>query len=578
MSADAAPIRSDTPNALPPGTRLGEFELLKVIGAGGFGIVYLAIDHTLEREVAIKEYMPASLAGRTETMHVSLRSHNDAESFAMGLKSFINEAKLLARFDHPSLLKVHRFWEANGTAYMAMPVLRGRTIKEVRAELGGPPEEPWLLGVMQPLLGAIERLHSEGVYHRDIAPDNIQIEPDGRPVLLDFGAARRVLSDRTQTLTAILKPAYAPIEQYGEAGSVKQGPWTDLYALGATLYYVLMGRAPAPATARAFEDDHEVLSTEQLPGCSERFLHVIDWMLRPRPADRPQSVAQLRAVLEGQAPVPRRTRTADVPEKPWERTDVLAPPAPPRAQADTLDLDLGSEETMVMRRAPPAPPPQAEARTGLPSMPPLDMAAERPPVAAAAGKRSSALPLVLGVLGVLATAGVAAYLFWPRPAAEVPLAPVAASAASAAAPVAASAPLAASAAAASEAAVAAVGPASVPASAPALAPAVAEAASAPAPSAPAPTAAPEPPVAPVPAARPPTTAATAAEKPAPRREPRPAEASRPVARPEPVPATPGPSCGPREAVRYHVCMERECGGAEFGSHPACQRWRTEAGR
>jgi serine/threonine protein kinase len=180
MPADAAPLRSDTPNALGPGTRLGEFELLKVIGIGGFGIVYLAIDHTLEREVAIKEYMPASLAGRTETLRVSLRSHSDAESFAMGLKSFINEAKLLARFDHPSLLKVHRFWEANGTAYMAMPVLRGRTIKEVRAEMGGPPEEAWMLGVMRPLLGAIETLHREEVYHRDIAPDNIQIEPDGR--------------------------------------------------------------------------------------------------------------------------------------------------------------------------------------------------------------------------------------------------------------------------------------------------------------------------------------------------------------------------------------------------------------
>lgn len=117
------------------------------------------------------------------------------------------------------------------------------------------PDEATLRALLDPLLGAIERLHAEGVYHRDIAPDNIVIEPDGRPVLLDFGAARRVISDKSQTLTAILKPAYAPIEQYAEAGSVKQGPWTDFYALGATLHYLLLKRPPPPATTRALQDE-----------------------------------------------------------------------------------------------------------------------------------------------------------------------------------------------------------------------------------------------------------------------------------------------------------------------------------
>jgi serine/threonine protein kinase len=569
MPADAAPLRSDTPNALGPGTRLGEFELLKVIGIGGFGIVYLAIDHTLEREVAIKEYMPASLAGRTETLRVSLRSHSDAESFAMGLKSFINEAKLLARFDHPSLLKVHRFWEANGTAYMAMPVLRGRTIKEVRAEMGGPPEEAWMLGVMRPLLGAIETLHREEVYHRDIAPDNIQIEPDGRPVLLDFGAARRVLSDKTQTLTTILKPAYAPIEQYGEAGSVRQGAWTDIYALGATLHYVLMGRAPAPATARALDDDHPALSVDRLPGYSERFLLVVDWMLRPRPADRPQSVAELREVLEGRAPVPERALRAAAAVQPWERTDVLPPP-PPRAAPGNVDLDVGYEATMLVPRPAAGAPAGADLDTGdAPgaeqlSMPPLEMAADRAPAAAAPPKRS-ALPLVFGAL---AAAGVAAYLFWPKP--EVPaLAPPAPAASVAAVPPAASAPVAV---AASAAATAASAPAVADAASAAALPAV-PAASAPAESAVEAVAVP-PPMATKTAPKP----ADKAEKATARKEPRPQETARPAARPEPVPTTPGPSCGPREAIRFHVCMERECSGAEFSSHPACQRWRAEAGR
>ncbi len=328
MNTPAAPSRIDAPSALPLGTRLAEFELREVLGVGGFGIVYLAFDHALEREVAVKEYMPASLAGRTETMHVSVRSQSDAESFALGLKSFVNEARLLARFNHPSLLKVLRFWEGNGTAYMAMPVMRGRTLKDVRLALDEPPSEAWLRALLDPLLGAIEKLHSEGVYHRDIAPDNIQIEPDGHPVLLDFGAARRVLSDKSQTLTAILKPAYAPIEQYAEVGAVKQGPWTDLYALGATLHYVLLKRPPAPATARTVHDEASILTTDRLPGCSENFLRTLDWMMAPRPMDRPQSVAALREVLDG-----RR-----------------APPWPPMAAA-MPPVSLSEDQTVVLQRS-----------------------------------------------------------------------------------------------------------------------------------------------------------------------------------------------------------------------------------
>ncbi|MDE2564581.1 MAG: serine/threonine protein kinase, partial [Burkholderiales bacterium] len=263
MAPPAGP--SDQPNALPAGTRLGEYEVRGVIGIGGFGIVYRAFDHALEREVAIKEYMPASLAGRTQALQVSLRSQADAETFALGLKSFVQEARLLAQFDHPSLVKVLRFWEANGTAYMAMPVLQGRTLKQLRRAMDGPPTEAWLRALLQALLGAVERLHAQGVYHRDIAPDNILVEPDGRPVLLDFGAARRVIGDQTHTLTAILKPAYAPIEQYAEAGAVRQGPWTDLYALGATLHYLMLGRPPPPATARTVHDEPTALTAQALP-------------------------------------------------------------------------------------------------------------------------------------------------------------------------------------------------------------------------------------------------------------------------------------------------------------------------
>ena len=409
MQIEDASQKAHPPRALPRGTRLGEFELRHVLGVGGFGIVYLAFDHALEREVAVKEYLPATLVDRAETLHVTLRSPSDADTFALGLKSFVNEARLLAHFDHPSLLKVLRFWEANGTAYMAMPVLRGHTVKEVRLDMTRPPDEAWMRALLGPLLGAIERLHAEGVFHRDIAPDNIQIEPDGRPVLLDFGAARRVISDKTQSLTAILKPAYAPIEQYAEAGSVKQGPWTDLYALGATLHYLLLGRPPLPATARAVRDELPSLSSQAVPGCSVEFLNIIDWMLAPRPLDRPQSVVALLDVLAGRAPAPRRTAEPVAPGL-WEHTVTHAPARAATAPAPEVTYAA----TMVML---PRDPPELALKSGAkrsPSAPvvpvlPVTPVVPRPSAGTATAPRSRALP-VLASLAVVAVVGTAVVL------------------------------------------------------------------------------------------------------------------------------------------------------------------------
>ena len=348
-------------NALPPGTRLNEFEIRRVIGVGGFGIVYLAFDQYLEREVAIKEYMPSSLASRTATLHVSLSSPSNEETFKLGLRSFVNEAKLLARFDHRSLIKVHRFWEERGTAYMVMPLLRGRTLREARRAMGAAPSEPWLRGVLEPVLGALDVLHREDVFHRDIAPDNILIGDDGVPMLLDFGAARHVIQGRSQTLTAILKPSYAPIEQYGEAANLRQGAWTDLYALGATFHFLITESPPLPATVRTISDDAAPLATMPRPGLSEEFLRTVDWMLAPRPADRPQSVAELRDVLSGRLPVPVRTVVPPSPTA-WQRTeaqinDKPSQPEDTRSGAVTRinpDFDFGDEPSVPP--PPPAPP------------------------------------------------------------------------------------------------------------------------------------------------------------------------------------------------------------------------------
>jgi len=297
---------------LPAGTRLGKFEILQVLGVGGFGIVYLAVDHTLERQVAIKEYMPAALAARGYGIQeVVLRSESHAETYALGLRSFINEARLLAGFDHPSLVKVHQFWEAHGTAYMVMQYYQGRTLHSERRAMHGPPCEEWLRGITEPLLSALDVLHNQGVFHRDISPDNIIVLPGGRPVLLDFGAARRVVSGRTQSLTAILKPDFAPVEQYADVPNMRQGAWTDLYALGAVVYFMLKGVPPAQAVTRAVHDDMPALAPQSgasLSGVSATFLGAVDWALAIAPQDRPQDVQALRDAFDGKVVPLRHSR------------------------------------------------------------------------------------------------------------------------------------------------------------------------------------------------------------------------------------------------------------------------------
>jgi serine/threonine protein kinase len=419
-------IPADIPeheNALLPGTRLGEFEIRGVIGVGGFGIVYRALDHDLEREVAIKEYMPGQLAGRDATGAVTVRARTHAETFGIGLRSFVNEARLLARFDHPALLKVYRYWEANGTAYMAMPFYDGHTLTQVLRGMPAPPSQGWLMGVIEPLLGALELLHSQQIYHRDISPDNILLLEDGRPVLLDFGAARHVISDRTQALTAILKPNYAPIEQYAEIPGLKQGPWTDLYALGAVVYAALTSRPPSPAATRAVLDDlvafdqigRQLLQNHQL-SYTPAFWAAWQACLIVKPGGRPQSVAELRAALHSQAVAAPKTGPT-----------VLPPP--PRAGSSADKPAEADPEKTVIRSinrnkpaAPPAPPapPGKSPPTSLP-LPPLKQPPPAPK-AVAPSRWGAGVFIGLGVLGLLLV-GLGFYRPSPSPAPR-PIPPV----------------------------------------------------------------------------------------------------------------------------------------------------------
>ncbi|MBL8340204.1 MAG: serine/threonine protein kinase [Rubrivivax sp.] len=336
-------------HTLPIGSVVGGLQITGLIGEGGFGIVYLAFDTTLQRQVALKEYMPSSLASRNPgSADISVKSPRFLDTFNAGLRSFVNEARLLAHFDHPSLVKVHQFWQANRTAYMVMPYYQGPTLKAHVATLaagGRRADEGMLRQWLQPLMDALATMHAENCFHRDIAPDNILLTHNG-PLLLDFGAARRVISDMTQALTVILKPGYAPIEQYGDVATMTQGAWTDLYALASVIYYCITGHSPITSVERVMGDPLPRLSRVAAGQYSNTFLVAVDAALAVRPGDRPQSVAEFRDLLEGRAQ-PRPLSSA----APAAPPPIGEPPAVPAAYA----LDQTLLRTSPTRGAPGGP-------------------------------------------------------------------------------------------------------------------------------------------------------------------------------------------------------------------------------
>ncbi len=283
--------------ALPKGARLREYEVVDVLGEGGFSIVYLARDVQLNRTIAIKEFAPAAFSSREASFEVKVRSERHRDTFEAGLRGFINEGRLLAEFSHPALVKVLSFWEENGTAYMAMPYYSGKTLRAVLGTYGSRYGENWLRSVFAPILDALEMLHQQDVFHRDIAPDNILIQNDGSPVLLDLGSARRILGELQHALTVVIKPGYAPIEQYVDDPPTQQGPWTDIYAIGAVLYFAVTGTAPTASVSRMLKDTLPPLATTPRNGFSPSFLGAIDRALALQATDRPQSIGELRALL-----------------------------------------------------------------------------------------------------------------------------------------------------------------------------------------------------------------------------------------------------------------------------------------
>jgi predicted Ser/Thr protein kinase len=328
---DAASVNSGSENCLPIGTRLSDFEITGILGEGGFGIVYIAYDHSLQRTVAIKEYMPGALAMRGGDRGVSLRAERHQETFKLGLKSFINEARFLAQFDHPSLVKVYRFWEQNRTAYTAMQFYEGRTIKQILADSPELVDEAWCRKILRQILQALEMLYTMKILHRDISPDNIIVQENGDAVLLDFGSARQIIGDMTKGLTVILKPGYAPVEQYAGDASLEQGPFTDIYALAAVMYFAIVKQPPPSSIARMIKDPVTPLQVQAPQGFSESFLAAIDKGLAVLSQDRPQTIDEFRDLL-GIVPLgpppPVRAIGANQRGAPTARADAPPEPAP----------------------------------------------------------------------------------------------------------------------------------------------------------------------------------------------------------------------------------------------------------
>ncbi len=326
---------NDFPDALAPGYRLHWYVLEQVLGQGGFGITYLARDTNLDQPVAVKEYLPVEVAGRRGDSSVRARTEEHDERYRWGLDRFIREARTLARFDHPNIVRVLSVFEFNNTAYMVMRFERGETLAALLERRHALPEAE-LMRVLAPILDGLELVHNAGFIHRDIKPDNILIRDDGSPVLLDFGSARYALG-RSRTVTILVAPGYAPFEQYYSSGE-NQGPWTDIYGLGATCYRAIAARAPLDAITRSkgiLGSAQEVLVPATAVGSgrySERLLKAIDHALAFAEGERPQTIAAWRQELppttSGSA-VPVTPQTLPTTRAAVPAAAVSAPPAPP---------------------------------------------------------------------------------------------------------------------------------------------------------------------------------------------------------------------------------------------------------
>nr|WP_281721713.1 serine/threonine-protein kinase [Nitrosomonas nitrosa] len=324
-------------NALPFGFEVEGYRITRLLGAGGFGITYLASESETDRKVAIKEYMPSGLARREVDGTVRPISESLRQGYAWGLDRFREEARTLARLRHPNIVATLRFFAAHETAYLVMDYIEGDSLGTVLNRVGTLGEVE-VLELLDGLLSGLSAVHEAGYLHRDIKPDNVFIRRDsGKPVLLDFGAARQAIGQVTNTLTVIVSHGYAPFEQYTSKG--EQGPWSDIYAVGATIYRCVTGDRPCTATDRvdaifAGKPDPNVTAAVACKGrYSSTLLQAVDAALRTQPGERPQSVAQLKKAILGEPqsePFGRREKASESRHETLVLRDSVGPKTAPR--------------------------------------------------------------------------------------------------------------------------------------------------------------------------------------------------------------------------------------------------------
>jgi serine/threonine protein kinase len=356
-------MTSDNVQALPVGTLLGDYRLDAVIGHGGFGITYRAFDSQLAKVVAIKEYLPVEFAVR-QGEKVVPRGARFAEDFAWGRERFLDEARALARFRHPHIVPVLRFLVANGTAYTVMEFEDGHSLGDRLGHSGRRLPADEVRRLAEGLLLGLGAVHAQGFLHRDIKPSNVIIRRDGVPILIDFGAARQAIGGRTRTLTGVLTPQFAPIEQYALDG--KQGPWSDIYSAAAVLHLGIAGEPPPEAASRVHGDPYRPLARSQADRFDQPFLAAVDKALAFSPDERPQTIKEWRALFG--------VSLAFAHDAPTQRMETQAP--------RLGGVDRAKDERL-------------------------------PPLRAQAPRRSSGFPVAIGVLAI-ALAGLAIWRFSPQ--------------------------------------------------------------------------------------------------------------------------------------------------------------------
>jgi serine/threonine protein kinase len=306
ISTPAAQIR----DCLPPGTVIDCYSIIKVIGSGGFSLIYLAEDEDSLDHVVIKEYLPKKLAIRDSNRQVQVIGKEKSDAFHNGRKLFYMEAKALATLRHPNIVNVRTFFLANNTAYLVMDYEHGKNLGSYVKKRKGGLSTNFLLTVFPAVLDALNLIHSEGQLHLDIKPSNIHLRPGGNPLLLDFGAVHQFATTRRRQSAQVVTPGFAPVEQYYSSGYV--GPWSDVYAIGATMRSCIEGKPPPSAIERHAKDTIKPLATLQRRQYPAFLLDIIDWAMEVDPLLRPQNAGIMLEALNNQRGRPSSTPSRSI--------------------------------------------------------------------------------------------------------------------------------------------------------------------------------------------------------------------------------------------------------------------------